>query len=92
MFDVEAPEEFITVANSLSNLLKTSKISEVFFETFIELNSLPYESCNKNNAKFKLGIDKNVKRYTKEEAELWFNLAVEDWENALLLWKNTATA
>jgi len=28
----------------------------------------------------------------KEEAELWFNLAVEDWENALLLWKNTATA
>ena len=43
----------------------------MFFETFIELNSLPYESCNKNNAKFKLGIDKNVKRYTKEEAELY---------------------
>ena len=69
MFDIEVPEEFATVAKALSSSLKNSKISEVFFETFSELNSLPYESCNKNNTKFKLGIDKNVKRYTKEEAE-----------------------
>ncbi|OGG12200.1 hypothetical protein A3J20_03270 [Candidatus Gottesmanbacteria bacterium RIFCSPLOWO2_02_FULL_42_29] len=41
------------------------------------------------------GLMKNYMLYyshMKEEAELWFNLAVEDWENALLLWKNTATA
>ena len=69
MFDVDAPKEFISVAKSISSALKNAAISEVFFETFNELNSLPYESCNKNNAKFKLGIDKNVKRYTKEEAE-----------------------
>lgn len=69
MFDVDAPEEFIPVAKAISNALKNAAILEVFFETFNELNSLPYESCNKNNAKFKLGIDKNVKRYTKEEAE-----------------------
>jgi hypothetical protein len=69
MFDVIAPEEFITVAKYISDSLKNAKVSEVFFETFNELNSLPYESCNKNNALFKLGIDKNVKRYTKEEAE-----------------------
>lgn len=69
MFDVDAPDEFKTVANSISNYLKKESISEVFFETFAELNSLPYESCNKNMADFKLGIDKNVKRYTKEEAE-----------------------
>lgn len=69
MFDIDAPEEFISVSKSISNALKNAAISEVFFETFNELNSLPYESCNKNNAKFKLGIDKNVKRYTKEEAE-----------------------
>lgn len=25
----------------------------------------------------------------KEEAKLWFDLAEEDWENALLLWKNS---
>ncbi len=69
MFDVDAPEKFISVSKSISSALKNAAISEVFFETFNELNSLPYESCNKNNTKFKLGIDKNVKRYTKEEAE-----------------------
>jgi len=69
MFDVIVPKEFITVAKSISDSLKITKISDVFFETFNELNSLPYESCNKNNDLFKLGIDKNVKRYTKEEAE-----------------------
>lgn len=69
MFNIDAPEEFISVSKSISNALKNAAISDVFFETFNELNSLPYESCNKNNAKFKLGIDKNVKRYTKEEAE-----------------------
>lgn len=69
MFDIDAPDEFKTVANSISSSLKKAAISEVFFETFSELNSLPYESCNKNMAVFKLGIDKNVKRYTKEEAE-----------------------
>ena len=69
MFDIDAPEEFISVSKSISTALKNAAISEVFFETFNELNSLPYESCNKNNARFKLGIDKNVKRYTKEESE-----------------------
>lgn len=69
MFDGEAPDEFITVAKAISDSLKEGSISEVFFETFNELNSLPYESCNKNNTTFKLGIEKNVKRYIKEEAE-----------------------
>lgn len=69
MFDVNAPDEYISVANTISKALKATAISDVFFETFNELNSLPYESCNKNNDKFKLGIDKNVKRYTKEESE-----------------------
>ena len=69
MFDVEASEEYAPVAKIVSKSLKKANITEVFFETFNELNSLPYESCNKNNDKFKLGIDKNVKRYTKEEAE-----------------------
>ena len=69
MFDVDAPDEYKNSANSVSLALKASPITEVFFETFNELNSLPYESCTKSNAQFKLGIDKNVKRYTKEEAE-----------------------
>jgi hypothetical protein len=69
MFDIEAPEEFERVIHYLSATIKLAAISEVFLETYNELHSLPYESCNKTNAKFKLGIDKNVKRYTKEEAE-----------------------
>jgi len=69
MFDVEADEEFKATAKSISEAIKTSKITEVFFETFSELNSLPYESCSKSNAIFQLGVVSNVKRYTKEEAE-----------------------
>lgn len=69
IFDVEADEEFALVAKNLSKAITSSKVSEVFFETFNELNSLPYESCSKSNAMFQLGMAKNVKRYTKEEAE-----------------------
>ena len=69
IFDIDAPEEFKSVMKVLSEKLRNAAISDVFFETFNELDSLPFESCNKNNSRIKLGIDKNVKRYTKEEAE-----------------------
>ncbi len=69
MFDVEASEEYSASAKAISDALKNANVAEVFFETFNELNSLPYESISKTNTLFKLGIDKNVKRYTKEEAE-----------------------
>lgn len=61
--------EYVIPAHNIRTALHSAKISEVFFETFNELNSLPYESCTKKNEVFKLGVDKNVKRYTKEEAE-----------------------
>ncbi len=69
MFDVDADSEFKDTANALSSAIKSSKITEVFFEIFKELNSLPYESCNKSNKLFQLGVASNPKRYTKEEAE-----------------------
>lgn len=69
MFDVVADEEFADTAKALTAAIKSSKITEVFFETFNELNSLPYESCSKSNAVFQLGVDSNPKRYTKEESE-----------------------
>jgi len=69
MFDIEATGEFTPVVKALSKALKSAKISEVFFETFTELNKLNYEKCSKTNPTFRLGINKNVKRYTKEEAE-----------------------
>lgn len=69
IFDIEADEEMGAPAKALSNLIKRSKVSNVFFETFKELNALPYEKCSKNSAFFQLGVDTNVKQYTKEEAE-----------------------
>lgn len=69
IWDVEPSEQYNVSCKNISNLLKNTPIGDVFFETFTELNSLPYESTNKIQEKYKLGIDKNVKRYTKEEAE-----------------------
>lgn len=69
MFDVIAPEEYQNSADVISKALKAAPIVDVFFETFNELNSLNYEKCSKTTSQFKLGVDKNVKRYTKEEAD-----------------------
>lgn len=69
IFEVDANEEYKNTVKVLSEAIKSSKITEVFFETFDELNSLPYESCTKKNKVFQLGTASNAKRYTKEEAE-----------------------
>ena len=46
----------VTQFKVISDTIKSSKITEVFFETFNELNSLPYESCSKSNKTFQLGV------------------------------------
>jgi len=69
MFDIEIDGEYSNTAKTLSAAIKASKITEVFFETFNELNSLPYEACRKSNELFQLGTASNAKRYTREEAE-----------------------
>ncbi len=69
IFDIDIKGEFKNPVKILSKAIKESKITEVFFETFNELNSLPYETCKKTNAIFQLGVASNPKRYTREEAE-----------------------
>lgn len=71
LFDVVAEEEYKKSVVSMSEALKSAPIGNVFFETFEELKNLPYESCSKSNEVFRLGVDKNPKRYTKAEAELY---------------------
>ena len=71
MFDVDCDDEYKISMEKMSKAIVSSKIQDIFLETFDELKSLPYESCSKSNSNFKLGIEKNVKRYTKEEAELY---------------------
>lgn len=71
IFDVEAVDEYANTIANLSEMIRSHKIENVFFETFMELNSLPYEVCSKSMNKFKLGTEKNHKRYTKAEAEMY---------------------
>ncbi len=69
IFDVNCSDEYQNSMDMMSSVISAAKIKNVFFETFNSLNSLPYESCKKNADEFKLGVDSNPKRYTKEEAE-----------------------
>lgn len=69
LWDNITDDEFKHVANVISKQLKSATISNVFFETFAELNSLPYEKCNKSQTAFQLGTKSNFKQYTKDEAE-----------------------
>ena len=69
IWDVNPNDVYKPSAKAISELLKSKPVLDVFFETFDELNSLPYESCNKTQSVYKLGMSHNVKRYTKEEAE-----------------------
>lgn len=69
IFDIDAEGEFKSVVKELSKTLKATKVIEVFFETFAELNSLPYAKVNKKDTQFQLGVAKNIKQYTKDEAE-----------------------
>lgn len=72
MFDIDNPEEeYKNSCKAISEELKKNSISEVFFETFNELNHLPYEKCKRENLVFRLGIDSNVKQYTAEEAAIY---------------------
>lgn len=74
IFDImneHVDDEFKDTVKELSNKIRKSKIINVFFETFDELNSLPYEKCNKSQEDYALGTSENVKRYTKAEAELY---------------------
>jgi len=52
----------------MSKALKEAPIGDVFAETYDFLNSVPYEKCNKHQEVYRLGIEKNLKMYTEEEA------------------------
>jgi hypothetical protein len=62
---------YAKTSTTISEMLKNAVISDVFFETYAELNYLPYEKINKTQEKYLLGIAHNVKQYNKAEAELY---------------------
>lgn len=61
-------EEYTKSVIACDNLLKKHKIKNVFFETYDELNSLPYEKCNKSQSEFLLGVPQNYKTYSELES------------------------
>lgn len=70
LYDIEVDEEYENSFRLMSEALKAAPIKSVFVETFNMLNfSLNYEHVSLTQPTYKLGVDKNVKRYTKEEAE-----------------------
>lgn len=70
IFDVLVEEEYQASMTKMSEMLRRAPIADVFFESFSMLGELNYEKNLKaSNDVFRLGLAKNHKRYTKEEAE-----------------------
>ncbi len=68
MFDIDVTGTiFANTFAGIRELIATGKVTEVFFETYAELNSLPYEACKKTQKVFQLGHAKTPKQYSVEE-------------------------
>jgi len=79
MFDIDVTNtRYADTIHGLQAYVRTGIVSEVFFETFDELNSLPYESCKKTNEVFRLGMEKTLKRYTIEECQKYGRVNCDD--------------
>jgi hypothetical protein len=71
LFDLRidsVPEQYKSSVTAMAKEIRVSSIKSIFTETFDDLNSLPYESCKKNQEVFKLGVGSNTKIYNQEEA------------------------
>ena len=73
IWDIEIDEtsQFYDSVLAMNNALKQAVIQDIFMETFNELNSLPYEKCNKTQDVYRLGIQSNHKMYSKEEVNMF---------------------
>lgn len=69
LFDVKTTKEYQKSIDSMAKAVKSSEIANVFFETYNELNSLPYEKTTKTLSVFRLGVEENHKVYTPDEAK-----------------------
>lgn len=71
MWDIELPEDSIYYSSvkGMKEALKLAHIKDIFFETFSDLSSLPYEKTNKKQDVYRLGFESNHKIYTQGEAD-----------------------
>lgn len=69
MWDIDvAGTDYEDAIASIKWHISIAKIQDVFFESFNELNILPYEKTNKTQSKYQLGMQRSLKQYTVEEA------------------------
>lgn len=72
IFDIESPEKYRKSFDTMADLVKRSSIENIFRETFQFLNIQPYErGIKKDQPKFKIGVEKNVKEYNQEDVNRW---------------------
>lgn len=69
IWDVEVSSEYNDSFVEISALLRESKIEDVFFEHTAMLAKLQYGQSSTPRTHTRLGVEKNSKRYTREEAE-----------------------
>lgn len=70
LWDIKVDDEYQPSCDAITKRIKKFGIADIFVETYDMLKALSYETKLTNNQKqFNLGIAKNIKRYTKEEAE-----------------------
>ena len=72
--DNEVPEEYKNSLKEMTSLIHKSTVSEIFVETytFLAMYKTPYEiNPRRDQSEFKLGVQKNTKRYTQEDVDRW---------------------
>ena len=69
--NIDVDGEYINTASTMHDIIVTHPIKDIFLETYSSLNETNYESVVVRQKIYQLGLAKNVKRYTKEEAELY---------------------
>ncbi len=69
MWDIELQKDdiYYNSCKNMSELLKSSKICDIFVEEFSFLNISNYEKTNRNQPLYRIGVEKSLKQYTKEE-------------------------
>lgn len=71
IFEVSVPvtSKYYASINKMLEVIYENPVGGVFVETYDSLRSLPYESTNAYQSKFRLGIPENHKKYTQEEVD-----------------------
>jgi hypothetical protein len=65
------PEEYQRVAQVLNDLIKSKRVCDVFIENLDDACKMQGYKYDKAKGVHRIGVEKNIKRYTKEEAELY---------------------